>query len=226
MDARKINPEWLVPRPKQEFICGVCLMLLDAPVLGCPGGHTFCRGCYERALVFNGKCPGCRHRTRSSKLMRNLPLQNLTLELDMRCQHAGEEDSEPPAKRVKAGPDGGTGDLDESRHQKVGCCWRGKVSDWLRHLDSCDWEEVLCPNVGCDALVPRQDLPAHSATCHPLCIAIRFPSKTTEHIHTTRASLLRPGLERLCSRVGCKLDDLEIRRSDGRLIEVLSSHPM
>jgi len=216
-DVKKIDPDWLVPKPKQDFICGVCHHLLDQPVLGCPGGHTFCRGCYVRALSVTGKCPGCRHPTRANKLMRNLPLQNLSLELEMRCEHAG---NEPPAKRAKTGPAGGTREVEETR-EAAGCSWRGTVSDYrAQHLDSCGYSKVVCPNVGCDATVLRQDLQAHAATCHPICLAIRFPSRVTEHIHTTRASPLQAGLERLCNRVGCKLDDLEVRRSDGRLIEV------
>ena len=46
-------------RQVDDFECILCLKLLFEPVTT-PCGHTFCRGCYARAMDHNNKCPMCR----------------------------------------------------------------------------------------------------------------------------------------------------------------------
>ena len=78
------------------------------PTSGCPEGHTFCRECYDKALLNQKKCPTCRHFAYEKNLVRNRHLEGMIAQLEMRCQHGaggkGNVTAEPPARVASVTP--------------------------------------------------------------------------------------------------------------------------
>jgi len=104
--TKGLDPCWLVEKPPDDFICQVCMNVLQQPTSGCPEGHCYCKECYVKALQNiggNRSCPSCRYPTCESRLVRCRPLENLVGKLQTRCANAVLDTSElpAPAKRAK-----------------------------------------------------------------------------------------------------------------------------
>ena len=69
------------------FMCLICMDVLNKPamVVGCLNGHMSCVQCLEAWVRENNNCPNCR--ARGTKIARAIPVQNLILKLDRRCEY-------------------------------------------------------------------------------------------------------------------------------------------
>ncbi|KAJ1468361.1 hypothetical protein T484DRAFT_1855535 [Baffinella frigidus] len=103
--TKVLDPCWLVEKPPDDYICQVCMNVLQQPTSGCPEGHCYCKECYVKILQNiggNRSCPSCRFPTNVGKLVRCRPLENLVGMLQRRCANAVLDASElPPVKRAR-----------------------------------------------------------------------------------------------------------------------------
>ena len=105
MAGMQIEVEWLEDGENTPQ-CPVCMMLLDKPTSGCPEGHLLCRGCYVESLSTRKKCPICNHPTDETKLVRCRPLEDIILQMRVRCKHGLEVGSAPAEAQMEAEGDG------------------------------------------------------------------------------------------------------------------------
>jgi hypothetical protein len=63
----------------EEFQCFICHEDVMLSPVSCSDGHTFCKLCIEKWLCLNKTCPVDRGVLSASGLMRNRPLENVTI---------------------------------------------------------------------------------------------------------------------------------------------------
>ena len=95
-----IDTTWL-EEGREMAECPVCMMALDDPTTGCPGGHALCRQCYIAELHKRKECPTCKHATDETRLQRCLPLEGFIGQLRMQCKHGPEEGAGRGAGRLR-----------------------------------------------------------------------------------------------------------------------------
>ena len=117
----------------EKFHCGICYNVYRDPVMCRHNQHIFCRGCITRHLMNSQTCPLCKDRLNVETL------------------------SEPPRILTEC--------LSELRIHcdfvERGCEQFVQLQDLERHVESCGYAPVLCPNEGCRLEVNIRDLMLH-----------------------------------------------------------------
>ncbi|XP_074503362.1 E3 ubiquitin-protein ligase PDZRN3-B isoform X2 [Sebastes fasciatus] len=115
-----------------DFKCNLCNKVLEDP-LTTPCGHVFCSGCVLPWVVQQSSCPvQCQRISTTKELNHVLPLKNLILKLDIKCDN----------------------------HAR-GCDAVVKLQHLAAHAEMCDFSPVKCRNKGCDAVLNLRDLDVH-----------------------------------------------------------------
>lgn len=122
------------------------------PASGCLEGHSFCRGCYSKALEGHKKCPTCRQPVPNAReLVRMRPFENMISQLRLQCDNHTVVEV--------------TGLSAAKRRKGAGCGWRGRVAELTAHRGECAWAAIKCSNKGCTESPFRKDLVKHKAVC-------------------------------------------------------------
>ncbi|XP_026163741.1 E3 ubiquitin-protein ligase PDZRN3-B isoform X2 [Mastacembelus armatus] len=114
-----------------DFKCNLCNKVLEDP-LTTPCGHVFCSGCVLPWVVQQSSCPVKCQRISTKELNHVLPLKNLILKLDIKCDN----------------------------HAR-GCDAVVKLQHLAEHAEMCDYSPAKCRNKGCDEVLNLKDMDAH-----------------------------------------------------------------
>jgi len=114
-----------------DFKCNLCNKVLEDP-LTTPCGHVFCAGCVLPWVVRQSSCPVRCQRVSAKELNHVLPLKNLILKLDIKCDN----------------------------HAR-GCDAVVQLQHLAEHAETCDYAAVQCRNRGCGEWLARRDVDAH-----------------------------------------------------------------
>ncbi|MBN3271449.1 PZRN3 ligase, partial [Polyodon spathula] len=141
-----------------DFKCNVCNQVLEDP-LATPCGHVFCAGCVLPWVVQQNSCPVKCQRISTKELNHVLPLKNLILKLDIKCDN----------------------------HAR-GCEKVVKLQHLAEHTEMCDYSPAKCRNKGCNEVLNLKDMDAHMReTCdyRPVGIcekgSLKYQKKFTEY---------------------------------------------
>ncbi|KAJ1494452.1 hypothetical protein T484DRAFT_1877599 [Baffinella frigidus] len=174
--TKGLDPCWLVEKPPDDFICQVCMNVLQQPTSGCPEGHCYCKECYVKALQNiggNRSCPSelpapaKRAKTEEHEKMTAAQLRKKLVQ-----EHG-----------LKIAP-GATRKEDFlallKQHHASGCGWVGAISGLSSHLAAdCMLETVPCSNAGCSATLQRRDLENHGMYCDFRQVPCRYSCGAT-----------------------------------------------
>uniref|UniRef100_A0A671SIA1 RING-type E3 ubiquitin transferase n=2 Tax=Sinocyclocheilus anshuiensis TaxID=1608454 RepID=A0A671SIA1_9TELE len=114
-----------------DFKCNLCNKVLEDP-LTTPCGHVFCAGCVLPWVVQQSSCPVKCQRISTKELNHVLPLKNLILKLDIKCDN----------------------------HAR-GCEKIVKLQHLAEHAEMCDYSPAKCRNKGCSEELNLKDMDAH-----------------------------------------------------------------
>ncbi|XP_072238957.1 E3 ubiquitin-protein ligase PDZRN3-B isoform X2 [Leuresthes tenuis] len=114
-----------------DFKCNLCNKVLEEP-LTTPCGHVFCSGCVLPWVVQQSSCPVKCQRISAKELNHVLPLKNLILKLEIKCDN----------------------------HAR-GCDAVVKLQHLAEHAEMCDYSPAKCRNKGCDEVLSLRDMDAH-----------------------------------------------------------------
>uniref|UniRef100_A0A8C7ZJS4 PDZ domain containing RING finger 3b n=1 Tax=Oryzias sinensis TaxID=183150 RepID=A0A8C7ZJS4_9TELE len=114
-----------------DFKCNLCNKVLEEP-LTTPCGHVFCSGCVLPWVVQQSSCPVKCQRVSARELNHVLPLKNLILKLEIKCDN----------------------------HAR-GCDAVVKLQHLAEHAETCDFSPAKCRNKGCTEELRLRDLDAH-----------------------------------------------------------------
>ncbi|XP_036387904.1 E3 ubiquitin-protein ligase PDZRN3-B isoform X2 [Megalops cyprinoides] len=114
-----------------DFKCNLCNKVLEDP-LTTPCGHVFCAGCVLPWVVQQSSCPVKCQRISTKELNHVLPLKNLILKLDIKCDN----------------------------HAR-GCEKVVKLQHLAEHAEMCDYSPAKCRNKGCNEVLNLKDMDAH-----------------------------------------------------------------
>ncbi|XP_059415894.1 E3 ubiquitin-protein ligase PDZRN3-B-like isoform X2 [Carassius carassius] len=114
-----------------DFKCNLCNKVLEDP-LTTPCGHVFCAGCVLPWVVQQSSCPVKCQRISTKELNHVLPLKNLILKLDIKCDN----------------------------HAR-GCQTIVKLQHLAEHAEMCDYSPARCRNKGCSEVLNLKDMDAH-----------------------------------------------------------------
>uniref|UniRef100_A0A3P9QGC0 PDZ domain containing RING finger 3b n=1 Tax=Poecilia reticulata TaxID=8081 RepID=A0A3P9QGC0_POERE len=114
-----------------DFKCNLCNRVLEDP-LTTPCGHVFCSGCVLPWVVQQSSCPVKCQRISAKELNHVLPLKNLILKLEIKCDN----------------------------HAR-GCDAVVTLQHLAEHAETCDFSPAKCGNRGCEEVVSARDLDAH-----------------------------------------------------------------
>ncbi|XP_026113867.1 E3 ubiquitin-protein ligase PDZRN3-B-like [Carassius auratus] len=114
-----------------DLICKLCGKVLEDP-LSTPCGHVFCAACALQWLAKVSRCPVQCQKISTKELNHVLPLKNLILKLDIRCDH-----------------------------RERGCNRVMKLQHLPEHAETCEFSPVSCGNKGCDAVLSLRDVASH-----------------------------------------------------------------
>jgi hypothetical protein len=152
------NREYLfIGGADEEFLCGICLDILQDPHSCCKEGHTYCLTCITDALKCNHQCPTCRQAVMG--LVKNRAIQNMIDKSTVGCPHGDSSSTttqEPLRKWIKS-----------SVSSSSACCsWQGPYKDLSQHLkNDCELAVCDCPLQGCSEKMLREALPDHQLDC-------------------------------------------------------------
>ncbi|XP_031709800.1 E3 ubiquitin-protein ligase PDZRN3-B isoform X2 [Anarrhichthys ocellatus] len=126
-----------------DFKCNLCNKVLEDP-LTTPCGHVFCSGCVLPWVVQQSSCPVKCQRVSAKELNHVLPLKNLILKLEIKCDN----------------------------HAR-GCDAVVKLQHLAEHAEMCDYTPAKCRNRGCDEVLNLRDVDAHMReTCDCRAVGI------------------------------------------------------
>ncbi|XP_075952379.1 E3 ubiquitin-protein ligase PDZRN3-B isoform X1 [Anarhichas minor] len=126
-----------------DFKCNLCNKVLEDP-LTTPCGHVFCSGCVLPWVVQQSSCPVKCQRVSAKELNHVLPLKNLILKLEIKCDN----------------------------HAR-GCDAVVKLQHLADHAEMCDYTPAKCRNRGCDEVLNLRDVDAHMReTCDCRAVGI------------------------------------------------------
>ncbi|XP_029948023.1 E3 ubiquitin-protein ligase PDZRN3-B isoform X1 [Salarias fasciatus] len=114
-----------------DFKCNLCNKVLEDP-LTTPCGHVFCSGCVLPWVVQQSSCPVKCQRISTKELNHVLPLKNLILKLEIKCDN----------------------------HAR-GCDAVVRLQRLAEHAEMCAFSPAKCRNRGCDAVLNLRDVDAH-----------------------------------------------------------------
>uniref|UniRef100_A0A673IVS3 E3 ubiquitin-protein ligase PDZRN3-like n=1 Tax=Sinocyclocheilus rhinocerous TaxID=307959 RepID=A0A673IVS3_9TELE len=114
-----------------DLICKLCGKVLEDP-LSTPCGHVFCAACALQWLSKVSSCPVQCQKISTKELNHVLPLKNLILKLDIKCDHC-----------------------------ERGCNRVMKLQHLPEHAEACEFFPVRCENEGCDAVLNLRDVASH-----------------------------------------------------------------
>uniref|UniRef100_A0A3P9K347 RING-type E3 ubiquitin transferase n=1 Tax=Oryzias latipes TaxID=8090 RepID=A0A3P9K347_ORYLA len=114
-----------------DFKCNLCNKVLEEP-LTTPCGHVFCSGCVLPWVVQQSSCPVKCQRVSARELNHVLPLKNLILKLEIKCDN----------------------------HAR-GCDAVVQLQHLAEHAETCDFSPAKCRNKGCTEELRLRDLDAH-----------------------------------------------------------------
>ncbi|XP_061642512.1 E3 ubiquitin-protein ligase PDZRN3-B isoform X1 [Phyllopteryx taeniolatus] len=114
-----------------DLKCNLCNKVLEDP-LTTPCGHVFCSGCVLPWVVRQSSCPVKCQRISSKELNHVLPLKNLILKLEIKCDN----------------------------HVR-GCDAVVTLQHLAEHAGVCDYSPAKCRNEGCDEVLSLRDVDAH-----------------------------------------------------------------
>uniref|UniRef100_A0A8C1W0N8 PDZ domain containing RING finger 3a n=1 Tax=Cyprinus carpio TaxID=7962 RepID=A0A8C1W0N8_CYPCA len=114
-----------------DLICKLCGKVLEDP-LSTPCGHVFCAACALQWLSKVSSCPVQCQKITSKELNHVLPLKNIILKLDIKCDH-----------------------------RERGCNRVMKLQHLPEHAETCEFSPVRCGNEGCDAVLSLKDVASH-----------------------------------------------------------------
>nr|XP_057943852.1 E3 ubiquitin-protein ligase PDZRN3-B isoform X2 [Doryrhamphus excisus] len=114
-----------------DFKCNLCNKVLEDP-LTTPCGHVFCSGCVVPWVVRQSSCPVKCQQISTKELNHVLPLKNLILKLEIKCDN----------------------------HAR-GCEAVVKLQHLAEHAGMCDYSPAKCGNKGCNAVLSLRDMDAH-----------------------------------------------------------------
>lgn len=121
LDPAVYSVENFEPRPNQELVCTVCRGVYREPV-ECPCRHVFCGDCIRGWLTrgCSGNCPMCRRSVTLWQLVPVVPIvSNMIARLTVRCPN-----------------------------RSYGCYAKVPLETLNRHVDSCEYRQVRCPDCG------------------------------------------------------------------------------
>ncbi|XP_034055792.1 LOW QUALITY PROTEIN: E3 ubiquitin-protein ligase PDZRN3-B-like [Gymnodraco acuticeps] len=124
-----------------DFKCNLCNKVLEDP-LTTPCGHVFCSGCVLPWVVQQSSCPVKCQRISAKELNHVLPLKNLILKLEIKCDN----------------------------HAR-GCDAVVKLQHLPEHTEMCDYTPAKCRNKGCTEVLSLGDMDAHmreTCDCRPV----------------------------------------------------------
>lgn len=126
-----------------DFKCNLCNKVLEEP-LTTPCGHVFCSGCVLPWVVQQSSCPVKCQRISAKELNHVLPLKNLILKLEIKCDN----------------------------HSR-GCDAVVKLQHLAEHAEMCEFAPVKCRNRGCEDVLNLRDLGAHMRdTCDHRAVGV------------------------------------------------------
>ncbi|KAM7423167.1 hypothetical protein PAMA_010951 [Pampus argenteus] len=126
-----------------DFKCNLCNKVLEDP-LTTPCGHVFCSGCVLPWVVQQSSCPVKCQRISTKELNHVLPLKNLILKLEIKCDN----------------------------HAR-GCDAVVKLQHLAEHAEMCDYSPAKCRNRGCNEVLNLGDMDAHMRdTCDYRAVGI------------------------------------------------------
>ncbi|XP_029105532.1 E3 ubiquitin-protein ligase PDZRN3-B-like [Scleropages formosus] len=114
-----------------DFKCNLCNKVLEEP-LTTPCGHVFCSRCVLPWVVQRSACPVRCRRMSAKELNHVLPLKNLILKLDIKCDN----------------------------HAR-GCGKVVQLQHLAEHAGVCEYAPARCANEGCGEVVNLKDVDAH-----------------------------------------------------------------
>ncbi|XP_058488039.1 E3 ubiquitin-protein ligase PDZRN3-B isoform X1 [Solea solea] len=114
-----------------DFKCNLCNKVLEDP-LTTPCGHVFCSGCVLPWVVQQSSCPVKCQRISTKELNHVLPLKNLILKLEIKCDN----------------------------HAR-GCDAVVKLQHLAEHAEMCEYSPAKCRNRGCSEVLSLRDMDAH-----------------------------------------------------------------
>lgn len=114
-----------------DFKCNLCNKVLEDP-LTTPCGHVFCSGCVLPWVVQQSSCPVKCQRISTKELNHVLPLKNLILKLEIKCDN----------------------------HAR-GCDAVVKLQHLAEHAEMCEYTPAKCRNKGCNEVLNLRDMDAH-----------------------------------------------------------------
>uniref|UniRef100_A0A3Q2W2T1 RING-type domain-containing protein n=1 Tax=Haplochromis burtoni TaxID=8153 RepID=A0A3Q2W2T1_HAPBU len=180
-----------------DFKCNLCNKVLEDP-LTTPCGHVFCSGCVLPWVVQQSSCPVKCQRISTKELNHVLPLKNLILKLEIKCDN----------------------------HTR-GCDAVVKLQHLAEHAEMCDYSPAKCRNRGCSEVLNLRDVDAHMREtcdyrpveflkCHfnwasllfgwlPFCLTSTQLEKEVNVVGDSAFFFFCPGVSRRTSCLGCLL---------------------
>eukprot|EP01062_Namystynia_karyoxenos_P011359 TRINITY_DN14061_c0_g1_i1.p1 TRINITY_DN14061_c0_g1~~TRINITY_DN14061_c0_g1_i1.p1 ORF type:complete len:581 (+),score=101.89 TRINITY_DN14061_c0_g1_i1:107-1849(+) len=119
----------------EEHLCSIGRGVLVNPVMT-PCQHEFCAKCIQESLRHKSECPICRQPLTQDDVRTALKTTSLVGKLMTHCDN-----------------------------WHAGCSWTGKWADTDAHRESCPYEPVRCPFLGCTGAPQRNALQLHVSEC-------------------------------------------------------------
>eukprot|EP01062_Namystynia_karyoxenos_P011361 TRINITY_DN14061_c0_g2_i1.p1 TRINITY_DN14061_c0_g2~~TRINITY_DN14061_c0_g2_i1.p1 ORF type:complete len:658 (+),score=216.29 TRINITY_DN14061_c0_g2_i1:93-1976(+) len=119
----------------EEHLCSIGHGVLVNPVMT-PCQHEFCEKCINEALRHKSECPLCRRPITQDDVKVAIKTSRMVGKLIALCDNTAD-----------------------------GCAWQGKWSELKAHRETCPFETVRCPYLGCTSRMARSALQPHIRGC-------------------------------------------------------------